>query len=266
MKGQAPGTAVVTGASAGIGREVARLLAAAGHDLVLVARARPRLERLAEELAGAHGIAARALAADLGREGAAEELFRAVRAEAGRPVDTLVNSAGIGSFGPFAGATLEESLAVVRLNVTALTALTRLFLPGMLERGRGRILNLSSTAAFQPGPGMSVYYATKAYVLHFSEGIADELRGTGVTVTALCPGPTRTEFQERAEMERSGLLRDWWMMDAEAVARAGVRGMLRGERLVVPGIANKVSALGPRLLPRRLLTRLVAAIQAPRGD
>lgn len=267
MRAAAPGTAVVTGASAGIGRELARVLAAEGHDLVLIARSRDRLESLASELTADHGISARPLVADLRGDGAPEAVERAVGRESGRPVDTLVNSAGFGTFGPFAETPLEQSLDLVRLNVTALTALTGLFLPGMLERGRGRVLNVASTAAFQAGPGMAVYYATKAYVLHFSEAIAEELRGTGVTVTTLCPGPTRTEFQERAEMESSGLLRGWAMMDAASVARAGVRGTLRGKRIVVPGALNKLGLLAPRLLPRRLLTRVVGGIQAPRaGD
>ncbi len=267
MKGVAPGTAVVTGASAGIGREIARVLAAQAHDLVLVARSRERLELLASELTADHGVSARVLAADLSRPGAPEAVLRAVEDEEGRPVDVLVNDAGVGTYGPFTETPLDETLAVIRLNVTALTALTRLFLAGMLERGRGRILNVASTAAFQPGPRMAVYYATKAYVLHFSEAIAEELRESGVTVTCLCPGPTKTEFHERAEMEQSGLLRVGRLMDAASVARAGVDGMLRGKRLVLPGVANKVAAFATRLAPRRGLTRLVDAIQAPRdGD
>lgn len=265
MKAAAPGTAVVTGASEGIGRELARALAAEGHDLVLVARSPDRLQALASELTADHGISARVLAADLRSEGAPQAVERAVGKAGGRPVDTLVNSAGLGTFGPFAETPLERSLDLVRLNVTALTALTGLFLPAMLERGRGRILNVASTAAFQPGPWMAVYYATKAYVLHFSEAIAEELHDTGVTVTTLCPGPTRTEFQERARMENSGLLRGWGMMDAASVARAAVRGTLKGRRIVVPGVLNRLGLLGPRLLPRRLLTRVVGRVQAPRG-
>lgn len=264
MTRAAPGTAVVTGASAGIGRELARALAAEGHDLVLVARSRERLEALAEELVEAHGVSARALPADLAEEGAPAAVARRVEAEEGRPVDTLVNNAGLGTYGPFADTPLEETLTVVRVNVTALTGLTRLFLPGLIERGRGRILNVASTAAFQPGPGMAVYYATKAYVLHFSEALATELRNTGVTVTCLCPGPTKTEFQARAEMEASGIARDAWLMDAADVARAGIRGMLRGKRLVLPGLVNKLGAFATRLAPRGAVARIVAAVQAPR--
>lgn len=265
MTGSAPGTAVVTGASSGIGRELARALAADAHDLVLVARSQERLESLAAELAAEYGIAARVIVADLSSNGAPEAVEGAVSAEPGRPVDTLVNNAGFGTYGPFAETPLEESLGVILLNVMALTELAGLFLPGMLERGRGRILNVASTAAFQPGPRMAVYYATKAYVLYFSEAIAQELAGSGVTVTALCPGPTRTEFHTRAEMTDSRLLHKSAMMDAQAVARAGLRGMRRGKRVVVPGAANRFGLLGARLLPRRLLTRLVGAIQAPRS-
>lgn len=266
MTASAPGTAVVTGASSGIGRELARGLAAEAHDLVLVARSRERLATLGAELTAEHGISARVIAADLARDGTLEAVEQAVLEEPGRPVDTLVNAAGIGTFGPFAETPLEESLEMIRLNVMVLTTLTGLFLPGMLERGRGRILNVASTAAFQPGPGMAVYYATKAYVLHFSEAIAAELRGTGITVTALCPGPTRSRFHTRAEMTDSRLLDDRLTMGAETVARAGIRGMNKGDRVVVPGIANRLGRLAPRVLPRRLMARIVETVQAPRSD
>jgi short-subunit dehydrogenase len=188
--------ALVTGASGGIGLEVARVLAGKGYDLALVARSGDRLEALAAELGGASVVVA-----DLSSPSAPAEVAGAIP-----DVDVLVNNAGVGAYGLFADADLGATMAMVALNVGALTELTHRYLPGMLARGSGRILNVASTAAFFPGPLMSVYYATKSYVLSFSEGLAEEVRGTGVTVTALCPGPTATGFQAAADMEMSALV------------------------------------------------------------
>ncbi len=250
--------AVVTGATVGIGCELSRLLARDGHDLAVVARDEARLRQVAEELSGRHGVDVTWVVQDLSRPGAAAGLVTRL---AERPVDVLVNNAGFGTFGPFAETDLEASLRMIRLNVSALTELTGLLLPAMLERGAGRILNVASTAAFQPGPLMAVYYATKAYVLHFSEALAEELRGSPVTVTALCPGPTKTEFHKRADMEGSGLLRHLGVMDAASVAAAGYRGMLSGRRIVIPGVMNKAGPLALRIAPRRLTTRVVRRLQ-----
>jgi short-subunit dehydrogenase len=254
----------VTGASAGIGRALARLLATHGHALALVARDASRLEELASELGRAYGVTTRAIPLDLTEPGAPEALVEALGGK-GAEVEILINNAGFGTFGPFVRTPLDSTTAMIQVNITALTRLTRLLLPGMVGRGRGRIMNVASTAAFQPGPLMSVYYGSKAYVLHFSEGLAEELRDTGVTVTALCPGPTRTEFQARAQMEDSGLLQGPLLMDAEAVARIGYAGMMKGRRVVIPGLGNRLLALGPRIAPRRLVTWAVRGIQAPRG-
>ncbi|MEA2565364.1 MAG: uncharacterized protein QOD49_541, partial [Actinomycetota bacterium] len=185
--------ALVTGASGGIGEELARILARHGYDLVLVARSADKLAALAERLELDHGIQVRAIAKDLARPDAAAEIHEWLAAE-GLTVDVLVNNAGMGLLGKFAEIGIEGDVEMLRLNVEAPTLLTRLLLPSMLERGSGRILNLASTAGFQPGPLMAVYYATKAYVLSFSEALANEVAGTGVTVTALCPGPTETGF------------------------------------------------------------------------
>ncbi len=250
--------AVVTGATTGIGYELARLLAADGHDLTIVARSTQALERVAGELAERHGVAVSPISMDLSLPGAPSELFASL---SGRPIEVLVNNAGFGTYGPFAEADLEATLGMIRLNVEALTHLTRLVLPGMIEEGRGRILNVASTAAFQAGPLMAVYYATKAYVLHFTEALAEELRDAQVTVTVLCPGPTSTAFQERADMEDSGLMRYLGVMDAETVAEAGYRGMRRGRRIVIPGLMNRLTPLSVRLAPRMLVTRLVGLIQ-----
>lgn len=250
--------AVVTGATVGIGYELSRLLARDGHDLAIVARNEEKLQRVAEQLSGAHGVDVTWVALDLSDPGAASGLHARL---SGRPVDVLVNNAGFGTFGPFAETDVDASLRMIRLNIEALTHLTRLTLPNMLERDSGRILNVASTAAFQPGPLMAVYYATKAYVLHFSEALVEELRETGITVTVLAPGPTATEFAKRAKMEDSGLMRRLGVMDAGTVAEAGYRGMLRGRRIVIPGIMNKLGPLGLRLAPRSIVPSMVRRLQ-----
>jgi uncharacterized protein len=247
-------TALVTGASGGIGLEIARCLARDGYDLVLVARSGDKLQALADELGGA-----RVLAADLSDPGAAAKVAAEVPS-----VDVLVNNAGVGDFGPFVDADLDRVLAMLQLNVVALTQLTRIYLPAMVERRSGRVLNVASTAAFQPGPLMAVYYATKAYVLSFSEALAEELRGTGVTVTALCPGPTRSGFQAAAEMEESRLVRGRKLPSSQQVAEAGVRAMHRGRAIVIPGVGNKLLAQSVRFGPRALVRRIVKALQSAR--
>jgi short-subunit dehydrogenase len=256
-------TALITGASGGIGLELARLFAAGGYDLVLVARSAGRLEELAGELRKPGG-AVRVLAKDLSGPDAPEEVFRELAA-AGVAVDVLVNNAGFATFGPFAETDLGQELEELRLNVVALTHLTKKFLPGMLARRRGGVLNVASTAGFQPGPLMAVYYATKAYVISFSEALAEELNGTGLTVSVLCPGPTATGFQQRAGMESSklfsGLLR---VADAAAVARAGYAGFRAGKRVVIPGLLNKVGVQSIRITPRSLAAKVVKKMQERR--
>ncbi|HEY7216177.1 MAG TPA: SDR family oxidoreductase [Thermoanaerobaculia bacterium] len=258
-------TALVTGASGGIGWELARAFAAGGYDLVLVARSGGKLEQLAGELRNRHGVAVRVLAKDLTAHGAPDEIFQELEG-VGTAVDVLVNNAGFATFGPFAETDLASELEEIQLNVAVLTHLTKRFLPGMLARRRGGVLNVASTAAFQPGPLMAVYYATKAYVLSFSEALGEELRGGGVTVTALCPGPTATGFQARAEMQDSGLFTGpLKVMDAAAVARAGYEGFQKGKRIVIPGLINKLGVQSVRVSPRALATRLVGAMQAKRN-
>jgi len=254
--------AVVTGASSGIGLELARLLAADGHDLVLVARSRAKLSQLAAELTAAHGARVRIIAADLGSPDGAAAVVRELEA-AGTQVDVLINNAGLGLFGEFASTRLDDELGMLQLNVVALTALTKQVLAGMVARGRGRILNVASTAAFQPGPYMAVYYATKAYVLSFSEAIAAELEGTGVTVTALCPGPTASGFQAQAQMEDSKLVRGKKLPTAAEVAAAGYAALKRGKRVVVPGVRNKLLVQSVRFMPRRMVTATVKRVQGP---
>jgi uncharacterized protein len=256
--------ALVTGASGGLGRAFAELLAADGHDLVVVARQEDKLRDLAGLLTSRHGTRTVIIAEDLSRPDAPGAVASRVAAE-GLDIEVLVNNAGFGGLGPVASQPLAASVGMIQVNVTALTALTRLFLPAMLARHRGRIVNVSSTAAFQPGPLMAVYYATKAYVHSFSEALAAELEGTGVTVTAFAPGPTRTGFQEAAGMTSIRLVAGRALPDAFAVARIGYRGMMQGKRSVVPGLANRIGAQLHRFLPRRWLTAFVKRLQESRA-
>jgi short-subunit dehydrogenase len=251
--------ALVTGASGGIGEELARILARHGHDLVLVARSADKLAALAERLELDHGILVRVIAKDLARPEAAAELHEALAAE-GLAVDVLVNNAGLGLLGKFAEIGIEGDVEMLRLNIEAPTLLTRLLLPSMLERGSGRILNLASTAGFQPGPLMAVYYATKAYVLSFSEALANEVAGTGVTVTALCPGPTETGFSSRAGSEQSRLFKGP-TMDARTVAEIGYAALMAGKPVVIPGLRNRILAFSVRLAPRRVVTKIARRMQ-----
>ena len=258
------GAALITGASGGIGWELAWLLARDGRDLVLVARNESKLQELAEQLRREYGVQVHVVAADLSEPEAPEQVFRETE-EAGVVIDTLINNAGFGLYGLFVDSGRERQLEMIRLNVLALTDLTRLFLPGMVGRGRGRIMNVASVAAFAPGPLMAVYYATKAYVLSFSEAIAAELRGTGVSVTAFCPGPTRTGFQEVASAGQTRLFRSPGAMDVKTVARAGYEAMQRGTAVAIPGIHNKILAQGPRFAPRRLVRTISRAFMQERG-
>lgn len=254
------GTVLITGASSGIGLELAKLFARDGYDLVLVARRREKLETLGEDLGRRHGIRARAIAADLADPAAPAEILRQLAAES-VAVDVLVNNAGFGELGPFSTIDVEVERRMIEVNVSALTVLTKLFLPGMLARRRGRVLNVASTAGFAPGPLMAVYYATKAYVISLSEALAEELRGTGVSVTVLCPGPTITEFQAVAHMESTRLFRMPGVMNAESVARAGYAGVMRGKRMVVPGVLNQVLPLVIRFSPRAMVVRVARLFQ-----
>lgn len=253
-------TALITGASSGIGLDFARLFAEGGYDVVLVARTESKLKALADELSLQHGVRALAVAADLADPAAPGRLMERLKAE-GMQVDVLVNNAGYAGYGAFAETDTRTELDMIQVNIGALTALTKAVLPGMLARKSGRILNMASTAAFQPGPLMAVYYATKAYVLSFSEALANETQGTGVTVTCLCPGPTKTGFQERARMEESKLVKGKEIMDSRTVARAGYEALHQGRAVVIPGFMNKMLAQSVRFLPRSTVTNIVRKVQ-----
>jgi short-subunit dehydrogenase len=244
--------ALITGASVGIGRELAKIFAERGHDLVLVARNREQLETVAQECESKGQIKARVLAKDLSLASSPREIFDELMRE-NVVVDVLVNNAGVGTHGLFADIDLDADLRLLQVNIVALTAMTKLFLREMLSRGKGRIMNVASTAAFQPGPLMATYYASKAYVLSFSEAVAQEVAGRGVSVTALCPGPVETEFQKRAGIEGSRLFKSA-AMNPRRVALAGYRGMMQGHRIVMPGVSNRIVSFANRLVPRRVST------------
>ena len=254
--------ALITGASTGIGYEFTKLFARDGYGLVLVARDGERLAQVKAELEQRFHVAVRTVSKDLARPQAPEELFAELQRER-IGVDVLVNNAGFGTHGLFAEADPASQLQMMQVNMVALTHLTRLVLPSMIARRSGKILNVASTAAFQPGPLMAVYYATKAYVLSFSEALANELQGTGVSVTVLCPGPTRTEFQRRAGVEETKLMAGQ-RMEANAVAVAGYRGLMAGTIVVIPGMRNRLLAFAVKHLPRPLVIRAVRKIQEKR--
>jgi uncharacterized protein len=251
-------TALITGASSGLGAEFARRYAADGYDLLLVARRRESLHVLATELSARHGIRAESASVDLSSPDGAQSVGEAVRS-LGLDVDVLLNNAGFGLSGRFATTSVERELAMIRLNVAAVVHLTKLFLPPMLTRRRGHIVNVASTAAFQPGPGMSVYYATKAFVLSFSEALAEELRGSGVAVSTVCFGPVPTGFQDVAG-QRSGWLHARTMMDAPRAVDRAYRAVRRRRRLVIPGLVNRLLVQAQRVVPRALVTRAVRRV------
>jgi short-subunit dehydrogenase len=255
-------TVLITGASTGLGFEFAHLFARDHYNLVLVARSGPKLHELAEQLRAAHGVQVKVIPLDLGLPQASQTLFDETQ-RAGIHVDILVNNAGYGMSGEFAHIALEESYGQIQLNVMALTLLTRLYLGRMLERHSGKIMNVASTAAFQPGPLMAVYYATKAYVLSFSEALADELRDSGVQVTCFCPGATLTEFQKRAQTENSRLFRSLSPMDAKSVAADGYRALAEGKTLAISGLKNWLVAESVRFAPRKVVTAISRWVAEP---
>jgi short-subunit dehydrogenase len=256
-------TALITGASVGLGAELSCLFAEGGHDVVLVARRLDKLEALAVEIAKKHGVRATVLAEDLTDPTAPARIVKATE-EKGIAIEFLVNNAGFGTSGAFAELDLKRELDMIQLNVTAVVHLTRLFLPPMIARRSGRILNLGSTAGFQPGPFMAGYYASKAFVNSFTEALWLELQGTGVTATVSCPGATATEFAQVAGNAESRLFK-MGMMGAREVAAHAYGAMMRGERLAVPGLKNKLGVASLRVAPRGMVLRLAAALNKRSG-
>jgi short-subunit dehydrogenase len=252
------GAALITGASGGIGAELAKLCAADGYSPILVARRADELQELAASLSKTQGVAARALAADLSDPSAPQSIFDATRRDT---VEILINNAGFGLRGAFAETDWQAEQRMIEVNIIALTHLTKLYLPDMLRRRSGRILNVASTAAYVPGPFMAFYYASKAFVRSFSEAVADEVKGSGVTVTVLCPGPTRTSFFESAGITDSNLLKGS-SMNASEVARIGYQAMMAGKVEVIAGARNRWMMLGTRLAPRTMLAGIARKLNS----
>ena len=255
-------TALITGASMGIGADLAAVFAENRWNLVLTARSEEKLQQIATDLQAKHGITAEVLPADLTNP-AAPDALRSRLAERGHHIDALVNNAGFGGAGEFSETNLQHETNMIQVNITALTQLTKLLLLPMLERKQGWILNVASTAGFQPGPLMAVYYATKAYVLSFSEALAQELEGSGVLVSALCPGPTSTGFAAAADMENRRLFKLTRPMSSRRVAEAGYEGLLGGKTIVIPGLKNKLGVQSLRISPRAVVRRVVKKLQEP---
>ena len=255
----APKTALITGASSGIGLELAHLFARDGYRLVLVARSRGALRELGDDLQSRYSVTVRISPKDLAHPAAPTELYQELQ-EAGIVLDVLVNNAGFGGGGAFLSTDWTNEAEMMQVNMVALTHLTKLFLPQIRAR-EGKLLNVASTAAFQPGPFMAVYYASKAYVLHFTEALAEELRGTGVTVTCLCPGPVKTNFQKRAHLGDTKLATSPLLVDVREVARVAYEGMKQGKRVVIPGWKNRFGVQMLRLSPREMVTKVVRKVQ-----
>jgi hypothetical protein len=253
-------TALITGASLGIGFELANVFAANNNNLVLVARNASKLDAIAKDLSAKYHIKVHTFALDLSEINSAQKVFDFCQKN-NMQIDYLVNNAGFGDFGFFAQSNWDKQLQMINLNITTLTHLTHLFLPNMIKNKFGKIMNVASTAAFQPGPTMSVYYATKAYVLHFSEAIANELEGTGVTVTALCPGATESGFQSAAAMEESKLVKGKKLPSSAEVAQYGFNAMISGKKVAIHGMMNYLMANSIRFTPRALVLKVVRMMQ-----
>lgn len=247
---------LITGASSGIGKEFALIFAKNNYNLILVARRKNILEDIAKKIMNEHSIQVMVIAKDLLQPDAAKEIYSELQ-EKNITVDVLVNNAGFGVWGKFSSSNLNSTLDMIKVNITTLTELTHLFLPAMLKQKKGRIMNVASTAAFQSGPNMAVYCASKAYVLSFSEALSCEMKNSGVTVTSLCPGATTTEFQELAKMTHTRILKNSFsLMDAKTVAEIGFYAILRGKSVVVTGVLNKVFAFSARIVPRSMATKI----------
>ncbi|MEI8272029.1 MAG: SDR family oxidoreductase [Paludibacter sp.] len=247
-------TVLITGASNGLGVEFAKIHAAKGDNLVLVARGKDKMNLLKAEIEKRHNVSVLVIGRDLSEPAAAKTIFNELKTQKIK-VDYLINNAGFGDFGNFEKSNWEKQLQMINLNITALAYFTRLFLPDMIKNKYGKIMNVASTAAFQPGPSMSVYFATKAFVLSFSEAIANELKGTDVTVTALCPGATATGFKTAASLDNSNLFKGT-IATSKSVADFGYKAMMKGKTVVIHGLMNKIMVFSVRFAPRKLVTAI----------
>lgn len=260
-----PKTALITGASEGIGHELVQLLAKDGHDCVLVARNKEKMDQLAADVAKRFDIKTLVIPKDLSRPEAAREIFDELQA-AGISVDVLINNAGLGLYGDFTNSDMDRNMHLLEVNLMTLTKLTWLFLPGMIARKSGKILTVGSLASFAPSPRFALYNASKAYVLFFSEALREELKGTGVTVTCLCPGATKTQWHVRADSENIRLHRFSRMIDAKIVAQHGYEALMKGKRLVIPGCDNNITALFSKIAPRAAVLKLAGFLTQRSGS
>jgi len=247
-------TALITGASNGLGVEFAKIHAAKGDNLVLVARSKDKMNLLKAEIEKRHDVSVYVIGRDLSETGAPKTIYNELKTQKIH-VDYLINNAGFGDFGLYEKCNWEKQLQMINLNITAVAYFTRLFLPDMIKNKYGKILNVASTASFQPGPTMSVYFATKAFVLSFSEAIANEVKGTGVTVTALCPGATATGFKTAASLDNSNLFKGE-IATSKSVAEYGYKAMMKGKTVVIHGLMNKIMAFSVRFAPRNVVTAI----------
>jgi short-subunit dehydrogenase len=250
--------ALVTGGTSGIGLAFAQILAREGYSLYIIGQDEERMQEAVEKIQQEYSVSVTPIIQDLSIANAAQEVMNHVSGS----IDILINAAGFGLYGDFTKTDMMRERAMVAVNITALMELTKLVLPGMITKKRGKILNIASIAAFQPGPRLAVYYATKAYVLSFSEAIAEEVKGTGVTITTLCPGPTKTHFEDTARLKGSELFKGR-LMTAEEVARIGYMAMMQGRRTVIPGIKNRIFSMGVRFVPIRVAAYLASYVQRP---
>ena len=258
-------TALITGASSGIGLDFSHLFAKDGYNVILVARSGDKLDHLAMELTDKYKVACKPIPCDLSKVGAAKEIFRKTQS-LGVHVDFLVNNAGFGAIGFFKDIDIQTETNMIQVNIAALTELTNIYLKPMLDKRFGRILNVASTAAFQPGPLMTVYYATKAYVLSFSEALDNELKGTGINVTALCPGPTLSGFQSVAKIDsNSKIFNSRIVSDSASVAQAGYNGLFESQRIIIPGVVNKIGVCSAKFVPRHFATLVTRWLQEKRS-
>ncbi|HMS34757.1 MAG TPA: SDR family oxidoreductase [Ignavibacteria bacterium] len=257
------GNVLITGATTGIGYELAKLFAKDKYELIIIARNETRLSETASSLIKDYNVKVKFIPKDLSKTDSAKEIFAELKNE-NISVDMLVNNAGFGDQGAFAESELSNDLDMIHLNITSLVILNRLFLDDMLKKNSGRIMNVASTAAFQPGPFMAMYYATKAFVLSFSEAVAEELSGTDVTVSCLCPGPTETEFQNRAGIKETKMMsgKRFTVMTAAEVALTGYKEMMKGKKIIIPGFANKAGTFFVKILPRKIISKVTRSMNS----
>lgn len=251
-------TVLITGASQGLGYEFAKIFAKNKYNLILIARNKEKLQNIKHEIEEAYKVGVTIIVKDLSAPNSSEDIYQEINKQ-GAIIDVLVNNAGFATHGLFIETALQEEVDEIQVNITTVTVLTKLIVTDMIKRKSGRVLNIASTAAFQPGPLMAVYYATKAYVLSFSEALSEEFKGTGVTVTALCPEPTNTGFAQHANLLNSKLFKN--SANASSVVETGYRALMKGQRVAIPGITNKIGSNLVKFIPHSILLKAIKDLQ-----